>query len=213
MALLEAAQAADAGRDRDAGPLGLALDVDARVLLGHAARRRPPSARSGPSGAPCACSIQSVGSKSLSSQANLTGILARVEERDRAGAALPGGQVLPEALGGVPERRHRAHPGHDHTPPSVVRQPRPPPTSPGRRRRAGPRPSRTPASSEHRKRTAPATSSGVPSRPSGVLPRMRFAHLLGQHAGQLRVDVAGRDRVHAHASVPELLRERLRERR
>ena len=67
------------------------------------------------------------------------------------------------------------------------------------------------ASSEQRNRTAPATSSGSPSRPSGVFCEHRAGRLLGQHVGQLRLDVAGRDDVGAHVAAAELAGERLRE--
>ena len=67
------------------------------------------------------------------------------------------------------------------------------------------------ASSEQRKRTAPATSSGSPSRPSGVFVEHRLRRLLGQDVGELRLHVAGRDDVRAHVAGAELARERLRE--
>ena len=67
------------------------------------------------------------------------------------------------------------------------------------------------ASSEQRKRTAPATSSGSPSRPSGVRSSIFARRVFRDHVGQLRLDVPGRDDVCTHAAAAELLRERLRE--
>ena len=67
------------------------------------------------------------------------------------------------------------------------------------------------ASSEQRNRTAPATSSGSPSRPSGVFCEHRVGRLLGQDVGQLRLHVAGNDDVRADVPAAELARERLRE--
>ena len=67
------------------------------------------------------------------------------------------------------------------------------------------------ASSEQRNRTAPATSSGSPSRPSGVFCEHRAGRLLGEDVGQLRLHVAGNDDVGANVPAPELARQRLRE--
>ena len=69
VAVLEALEPADAGGDRDTGPLGLGRDVEARVLPRPSGPRRGSSARSGPCGAPCGARSTSVGSKSFSSQA------------------------------------------------------------------------------------------------------------------------------------------------
>ena len=67
------------------------------------------------------------------------------------------------------------------------------------------------ASSEQRNRTAPATSSGSPSRPSGVFSQHRVGRPFGKDVGQLRLHVAGNDDVGANVPAPELARQRLRE--
>src|SRR5436190_1738310 len=74
-------------------------------------------------------------------------------------------QVAPRGLGVVAERRHGAD-ARDHHPPSAVHAPvhhipSPPSTS-------STSPVMNEASSEHRNRTARATSSAVPKRPRGV---------------------------------------------
>ena len=79
-------------------------------------------------------------------------------------------QARPRGLDIEPERCHRAQPGDDDASASVERTvprshyiPSPPSTR-------STSPVMNAASSEQRKRTAPATSFGSPSRPSGVLP-------------------------------------------
>ena len=67
------------------------------------------------------------------------------------------------------------------------------------------------ASSEQRKRTAPATSSGVPSRASGVFARIACCSLLREDVGERGLDIARGDRVCTDAARGELPRERLRE--
>src|SRR5206468_11139850 len=88
-----------------------------------------------------------------------------VERRDLRGAGLAREQVAPALLGRVAERRHPAEAGDHDTPASVhahlAHIPKPPLTSTTS-------PVMNAASSEQRKRTAPATSSGSPRRPSGV---------------------------------------------
>src|SRR6266705_1916116 len=98
------------------------------------------------------------------------GVVGVVELRDLAGAGLAREQARPRGLDVEPEGRHRAQPGDDDAPASVMRKtvlrghyiPSPPSTSTTS-------PVMNDASSEQRKRTAPATSFGSPSRPSGVL--------------------------------------------
>ena len=63
------------------------------------------------------------------------------------------------------------------------------------------------ASSEQRNRTAPATSSGLPSRPSGVFCEHHAGRLFGEDVGQLRLHVAGNDDVGANVATPELARQ------
>ena len=94
-------------------------------------------------------------------------VVAVVEERDLGRPGLAGDQPPPGLVDAVPERRDHPDPGHDHPPASVVVHnrhyiPSPPSTT-------STSPVMNPASSEQRNRTAPATSAGLPSRPSGVV--------------------------------------------
>ena len=155
----------------------------------------------------CLCSIHCVGSKSFSSQAKWTGnslasncwISAAPDSpairfAHVVSTSLPSGVTIPS-----PVTTTRLLP---LSPATYI--PSPPSTS-------STSPVMNEAASEQRKRTAPATSSGSPSRPSGVFVEHRLGRLLGQHVGQLRLDVAGRDDVRAHVARAELARERLRE--
>ena len=156
----------------------------------------------------CFRSIHSVGSKSFSSQAKWTGNSCASNCVISAAPDFAGEQVLPRRLDVVAERRHHAEAGDDDPPSPVhahVRHiPSPPSTS-------STSPVMNEAASEQRKRTAPATSSGSPSRPSGVVCEHRAGRLLRQHVREPRLHVAGRDDVRAHVPRAELARERLRE--
>ena len=210
VAVLKRLQPADPGRNRRADPLGLGLDVETRVGLGLASSgddhlREAVHAPRLLVVDPC------LGSKSFSSHAKVTGYALASNCSIAAAPDLPGQQVVPRRLDVVPERRHSAHAG-DHHPAApvllvvahIAHIPSPPSTS-------STSPVMNEASSEHRNRTAPATSSGSPSLPSGVFVEHRLLRLLGQHVRQPRVDVARRDDVCTHAAAAELTGERLRE--
>ena len=113
--------------------------------------------------------------------------------------------------GSFPSGVKAPQPGDHDAPPSVVAPPSLPPYIPRPPSTWSTAPVTNPASSEHRKRTAPATSSGSPSRPSGVVGQNRLLQLVRKPVGQLGIDVAGRNRVDAHAPASELLCEGVRE--
>ena len=209
-ALLERLEAADARRDGGADAVRDRRDLEPRVGLGlagggeremrepvHAARRLV---------------VDVVGHlEALHLAGEVHRIAGGVELRDRARAGAARDQPLPGLLEGVPERGHRTDAGDDDPASAVVAAhghpgyiPRPPSTS-----RTSPVTNE--ASSEQRKRTAPATSAGSPSRPSGVCVEHRLRRLFRQDVGQLGLHVARRDDVRAHVAAAELLRERLRE--
>ena len=108
VAVLEALEPADAGGNGDACALGLALDVDARVLLGHAGGGDD---HLGEAVHPARLAVLDPLRRLevLQLAGEVDGVLGGVEGGDRGGAALSGGQVLPEGLGIVAERRHCAH--------------------------------------------------------------------------------------------------------
>src|SRR5690606_13660324 len=86
---------------------------------------------------------------------------------DPGGAALAGGRRAPVRLPADAERGHEAE-ARDHHAAGRVAAAHDIASPPSTDRRA---PVMNEASSEHRNATAAATSSGVPSRPSGVLSR------------------------------------------
>ena len=139
VAVLEGLEAADSGCDGDAHALGLRLDLDPGVRLRHAGGRDdhlreavelPRLAVLDPLG----------GLEVLQLAREMDGEAGGIELLDRRRAALSRGEVLPEGLGVVSERRHRADSGHDNPPASVHAHADPLPTCLGRRRRAAPRP-------------------------------------------------------------------------
>ena len=104
--------------------------IDAPMFSGSALTSTPESCSACRAAASTSCtkrsmrraalrSIQTVGSKSFSSQAKCTGIVARVELRDRAGARLAGDERAPGRLEIVSERADHAHAGDDDAPPAV----------------------------------------------------------------------------------------------
>ena len=160
---------ADSGRDRGADPVGLPLDLEAGVgdrLPG----RREDQVREAVH-PPRLLAVDPLGRvEVLHLAGEVDRVVAVVELRDLARAGLACEQARPRRLDVEPERRHCAQPGDDDAPASVERTvpcshyiPSPPSTS-------STSPVMNDASSEQRKRTAPATSFGSPSRPSGVLP-------------------------------------------
>src|SRR5205085_5462485 len=95
----------------------------------------------------------------------VNGIPVVLEERDLADTRFACEQAPPRRLDVVPERAEHAEAGDHHPPAPVavgtVHIPNPPSTS-------STSPVMNEASSEHRNRTARATSSGSPRRPRGV---------------------------------------------
>ena len=169
VALLERLEAADPGRHRGADPVSLLLDLELRVG-DRLPRRREDQVREAVH-PPRRLAVDPVGRVEVLHLAReVDGIVGVVELRDLTGARLAGEQARPGRLDVEPERRHCAQPGDDDASASVERTvrcvhyiPSPPSTS-------STSPVMNDASSEQRKRTAPATSFGSPSRPSGVFP-------------------------------------------
>src|SRR4029079_13925816 len=87
-----------------------------------------------------------------------------VEPVESADAGVARADVRPGLVDGQPAGRDRAHACDDDSP-AIAHIPRPPST-------ASTSPVTNAAASDTRKRTARATSSGSPSRPSGVAPRI-----------------------------------------
>src|SRR5262249_35358119 len=94
-------------------------------------------------------------------------VAAGVEAGDRPGPRPAGRGVLPRLLPADADRAHEPEPG-DHDAASVGARHSDSPPSMG-----STTPVMNPAAGEARKVTTPATSSGVPSRPSGVSARSR----------------------------------------
>ena len=144
--------------------VGLRRDLEARVGLRLARRREHHLGE--PVHAPRLLPLDPVGRvEVLQLAGEMDGKLVRVELLDLCGAGLAGDEAAPRGLDVVAQWRDHAEAGHDD-PPSpvpahVTHIPSPPSTS-------STSPVMNEAASEQRKRTAPATSSGSPSRPSGV---------------------------------------------
>src|SRR5205085_7611778 len=151
--------------DRGADALFLPGDRDARILLGLA-RARQDHLRE-PVHPPRTLAVDPRGRiEVLELAGEVDAVVGVVEGGDLGGAGLPVHERLPRRLDVVPERRDQPQAGDRHAPASVERKvrthiPSPPSTS-------STSPVMKAASSEQRKRTAPATFSGSPSRPSGV---------------------------------------------
>src|SRR5436305_1086123 len=164
MAVLERLQASDAGRDRGADPIRLTRDVQTGIALGQPGGGNDQMRKA--VHPPCLLAIDELGRvEVLHLAGEVHRIPARVELGDFGGSRTTRGQVLPARLDIVAKRGDGAEAG-DHDPSSPVEVccahiPSPPSTS-------STSPVMNEASSEQRKRTARATSSGSPSRPSGV---------------------------------------------
>ena len=169
VAVLERLQAADPRRDRGADPAGFLLDLEPGVGNRLPSRREDQVRETVHASSRLA--LDPLGRiEVLHLAREVDGVVAVIELRDLGRAGLARKQARPRGLDIEPERRHRAQPGDDDTSASVERTvprshyiPSPPSTS-------STSPVMKAASSEQRKRTAPATSFGSPSRPSGVLP-------------------------------------------
>src|SRR5262249_1469776 len=148
--------------------LGRLGDLDARVLLALTCRREDHLREAVHPPRPLAVD-PSRGIELLQLTREVDAVVRMVEGRDLGRAGLAGDKRLPRRLDVVAERRDHAEAGDHHPAPSVVAGfhsvrhhiPSPPSTS-------NTSPVTNLAASEHRNRTAPATSSGSPSRPSGV---------------------------------------------
>ena len=228
MAGLEALQAPDAGRNRDADALALRLDLESRIVTRHVAgsdhHLREAVHPASPLGVDPVRRIEA-----LQLAGERDRIARRIEESERpapllpairfsqnVSASLPSGVSAPTPVTTTRRRsllatqlvtllgarsdnacrglRSPSQPHHIPRPPSTWST----------------APVTNLASSEQRKRTAPATSPGSPSRPSGVSPGRSSRTSSGRTLRELGRDVAGRDGVDADAATAELLGERLR---
>ena len=163
VAVLVALQAADAGGDRRAEAVGRRRDVDPGVRL-RLPRRRDDHLREAVHPARRLALHPHGGVEVLQLAGEVNVVVRVVEGGDLGGARLAGEQARPRRLDVVAERADHAQPGdHDALcrPSLAPHIPNPPSTS-----RTSP--VMNEASSEARKRTAPATSSGSATRPSGV---------------------------------------------
>src|SRR6185312_15619474 len=149
-------QAADAGADRAADPVGVLADLDAGVV-DRLLRRRQREVDE-PGGA-AGDVVQRVEPPDLRRDADCA-----VEPVESTDAGVARADVRPGLVDGQPAWRDRAHACDDDSP-AIAHIPRPPST-------ASTSPVTNAAASDTRKRTARATSSGSPSRPSGVAPRI-----------------------------------------
>ena len=168
VALLERAEAADARRYRRTDAVCLRRDIDPGIRLRLPSRGKDQVCEAiHPPRVLAVDPLVRVEVLDLTGEMHL--VIGVVELRDLGGARVPCKQARPRGLGIEPKWRHRAQPGDDDASASVERTvacahyiPSPPSTR-------STSPVMNDASSEQRKRTAPATSLGSPSRPSGVL--------------------------------------------
>ena len=198
-AVMQRVQPADARRDGAADAVGLGLDLEPRVLHRLAARRHRAAGRSGRCGARSSCPCTAVGSKSLTSQAILTGDSDGVEQRDRPAAGPARAQARLDLGHAGADRVDGADSGDDDPPAFHRYIPIPPSTGSDRARdvrrvvrEQEPHDTRDVLGvAEARQRRLPAAA-------------FRPAQVLGQHVGQLGRDVARRDAVDAHAARADL---------
>ena len=190
--------------------LGLRLDLDPGVGLRHAGGRDDHLREAVDASAPCGARSSRWARSPLSSQAKWT---AKSEGSNcwiGAAPLLPAVRFAQKVSASFPSGVTSADSGHDN-PPASVRAHADPPYIPRPPSTSSTSPVMNAASSEQRKRTARATSSGSPRRPSGGVREDEPAHLLGRHVGQRGLDVAGRDQRSRARRGTELARERLRE--